>query len=410
MTRYGTLTGLMLSLMLAGCGDDAKGGAGAAGSAGAGGNAGAGAAGSGGAGSAGGAGSGGAGAGGRAGSGGAGSGGAGAGGRAGSGGAGSGGAGSGGAGSGGAGSGGAGSGGAGSGGMAGAGVTLRVDGRYLLDTCGNRLVIRGVEQIFGLGIDVGGSFTTLVDEIASTGANAVRVLPNIDQLDVAAVDRILERIVSHDMIFYVSPGDRAWFNQTEVKAMLTRYEPWLVVDAFQEPTYDNRTRWQTDAMGAIAAIRGQGYRVPITVLANQFGRDLPSLVMFGAEVLRADTLTNTVFGWQAYWGQSGWYQGEYMMSLAQGVERAAGMPFPVQAGIDAFADANDPMDYAAVMAAATPGELGWLWWDWYNPFGRRDNLTTDGTAGGLTDYGRAVVGDAQHGLRSARKACHPQGR
>jgi hypothetical protein len=92
------------------------------------------------------------------------------------------------------------------------------------------------------------------------------------------------------------------------------------------------------------------------------------------------------------------------------VERAAALPFPVQIGIDAFADEGDPVDYGAVMAAAGPAEVGWLWWDWYNPFGRRDNLTTNGTAASLTEYGRAVVRDAQNGLQSARKACRPQGR
>ena len=48
----------------------------------------------------------------------------------------------------------------------------------------------------GLGIDVDGSWNTLIDEIAASGANAIRVLPNLEQLSVADVDGLLTRIES----------------------------------------------------------------------------------------------------------------------------------------------------------------------------------------------------------------------
>jgi hypothetical protein len=287
--------------------------------------------------------------------------------------------------------------------------TLHAEGRYLVDTCGNRLVVRGVEQVFGFGIDVNGSFDALVDEIAKSGANAVRVLPNLEQLDVAAVDAILTRITQRGMVIFLSPGDRTWFARDDVKAMLDKHKAWLIVDAFQEPNYDDRARWKDDAISAVQTVRSMGYTVPVTVLANQYGRDLPALLQHGAEVVQADTLKNTILGWQAYWGEGGWYQGEYGMTLTQAVQTAAQQAFPIQAGIDGFSDPGEAMDYAGTMAQSQTDQVGWLWWDWYNPFGPSNNLTVDGTSNNLTVLGSEVVLGNQTGLRSAHKACLPTG-
>jgi hypothetical protein len=113
-----------------------------------------------------------------------------------------------------------------------------------------------------------------------------------------------------------------------------------------------------------------------------------------------------VLGWQAYWGKKGYYQGVYGMSLTEGVRRASQQAFPIQIGIDHFADPNDDMDYQGAMTAAQQNGVGWLWWDWYNPFGRRDNLTENGTAARLTAVGREVVNTHPAGIRAtARKAC-----
>jgi mannan endo-1,4-beta-mannosidase len=290
------------------------------------------------------------------------------------------------------------------------GEVLHVDGRFLLDTCGQRVVIRGVEQVFGIGIDVGGSWPAMVDEIATTGANAVRVLPNLEQLDVAMVDTILTAITGHDMIIFISPGDRTWFGREDVRTMLGRHEAWLIVDAFQEPDYDDRARWRTEALAAVAEVRGYGYRVPITVLGNQYGRDLPSVLMTGAEIAAADPAGNTILGWQSYWGSSMFYQGEYGMSLTEGIQMAAQQAFPIQSGILNVTDgASETMDYASVMAAAEAGEIGWLWWDWYNPFDFMNNqLTEDGTFAGMNALGTEVVTSDANGIdATARKACRP---
>jgi mannan endo-1,4-beta-mannosidase len=330
-----------------------------------------------------------------------------------------------GAGIGGAGIGGAGIGGAGTGGSGGAGAggsgggsptsaILHTDGNALYDTCGNKLIVRGVEQVFGQGIAVGGSWLSLVDEIGKTGTNAVRLLPNMSQLSVADLDSILGRVTSLGMVFNVTASAtgaayQAWYAQPDVKAVLLKYEPWLMIDAFNEPNYDDPTRWLSDATTAVAALRAAGYRVPLNVISNQYGRDLPTALAHGQEVFDSDPLKNTIIGWQAYWGDSGWYQQQYGMTLAEGVQRTAQAAFPMQIGIDYYSDPGEKMDYATTMQAAQENEVGWLWWDFYNPFGRTNNLSADGTVANLTSFGKVVVStDANSIQNTAKKVCPPR--
>jgi len=285
--------------------------------------------------------------------------------------------------------------------------SLRVQGNKLVDTCGQPFLVRGAETFLGLGIDIGGSRVRVVEEMVSAGVNAVRLIPNVNQLSLSEVDRFLTTAAAAKVVVFLTPnGGRSWFKRSDVRTMLNKHKKWLIIDAYGEAPYDDRNRWQNDVQTAIRDVRSAGYTVPLVVLSNMYGRDLPALFERGAAIEAADPLRNTVLGWQAYWGRGGWYQGQYGMSLTEGIRRSARQSFPIQIGIDHFADPNDAMDYPAAMTAAQTNQVGWLWWDWFNPFGRRDNLTADGTAGRLTAVGREVVNTHPAGIRAtARKAC-----
>ena len=292
--------------------------------------------------------------------------------------------------------------------------TLQVQGRHLLDTCGNRLVIRGVEESFGIGIDVRGSWSSLVDQIALTGSNAFRLLPNMSQLTTADVDGIIGRAVYNQMVVFLSVGtaNRAWFGQAATKAMIARYKKWIVLDALEEVTFDDRTRWQSEAIAAIGWFRGQGYTEPVTVIANNYGRDLQSLLRNGAAVVAADPLGRTVLGWQAYWGNNDYWQGVYGLTLAEGIDQAALQPFPIQLGIIDYTDwfvfgPTVTMDFVPAMARAQANGVGWLWWDYYNPFDTSTSLSPfDGMADNLDATGNVVVNTDPNGIRStSQRAC-----
>ena len=288
----------------------------------------------------------------------------------------------------------------------GGGATLQVSGRQILDTCGQPWVARGMEQITGSAFTPN-TLQGLAQELVKTGSNAVRLLPRINELKPADIDGLLKTFAANKVVVYISPGDRTWFNRPEIKEVLLRHEKGLIIDAFQEPDYNDVPRWIEETKAAIAQVRGYGYRAPVTVLANQYGRDLPAALQHGQEIVDADPRHNTIVGWQAYWGKTGWYQKAAGMSLTQGVEHCAKRNFPMQLGIDLNADPGSPMDYAEVMKVAEREGMGWLWWNFWNQWDSMgNNASHDGTATNLTPTGRAVVsGDPNSIKKTARKAC-----
>jgi mannan endo-1,4-beta-mannosidase len=292
--------------------------------------------------------------------------------------------------------------------------TMQTAGRWLIDSCGNFFTARGVEQIFGNQLPDGNDWVGLLEQIAASGANAVRILAGTNTLGVDDVDALLEVVADHHMVAYVTPygneGDN-WLSRPEVRAMLTKHEQYILIDAFGEPTFDDRARFLSEATAALQRVRSWGYRVPLTVTANQFGRDLPSVLQLGAQIVAADPLHNTVLGWQAYWSDTGYYQQTYGLSTTEGVEAAANADFPIQLGLDRVTDFPSEVtaDFGALLSATQANSIGWLWWDWYNPYGNENNLSQDGSATGLTATGRTVVTSHAASIRNtaAKRACRP---
>jgi hypothetical protein len=287
-------------------------------------------------------------------------------------------------------------------------ATLQTSGRQLLDTCGKPFVVRGVEQIFGEQLPQGNDWLGLLDQISGSGVNAVRILAGTDTLGVDDVDALLDRVAEKGMAAYVTPYGKEgmqWLAGQSVRQMLAKHEKYIIIDAFGEPTFDDRERFIAESTNAIRQVRSWGYEVPLTVTANQFGRDLPSLLELGQQIVDADPLDNTILGWQAYWSQSGYYQNTYGLSLSEAVEAVARAPFPIQLGLDHVTDfpAADTADYGTLLAATEAHGVGWLWWDWYNPYGSENNLTNDGTASHLTTTGSTVLATHAASVKNTAK-------
>lgn len=285
---------------------------------------------------------------------------------------------------------------------------MQVVGRQLLDACGEPFVVRGVEQILGNELPPGNDWVGLVEEISASGANAVRIVTAVKTLSVADVDEVLTLVGQKGMVAFIDPlNDESWLARREVKTMLKKHEAYLIIDAYGEPQYDDRASWRAEAVAALREVRALGYLVPLTVTANQFGRDLPSLFEHGEEILAADPLDNTFLGWQAYWGRGGYYQGHYGYSLSEAVDAIVASGLPIQMGLDHVTDLpSQTADYGLLMSKAQTHGIGWLWWDWYNPYGSENNLSRDGSADNLTATGNDVIrSHAASIARTAKLSC-----
>jgi hypothetical protein len=287
--------------------------------------------------------------------------------------------------------------------------TMHVSGRQLFDACGQPFVVRGVEQILGNQLPEGNDWLGLVREIASTGVNSVRILPGVNTLSLDDIDQILTFIGEQNLVAFLAPLGQGneWYARDDVKAMLKKHESFIIIDAYGEPQYDDIERWRTESKAALAEFRALGYEVPLTVTANQFGRALPSLFDYGAEILAADPLHNTFLGWQAYWGNTGYYQDFYGYSLDEAVDAIVASDLPIQMGLDHITDMpSTEADYGTLMRGAQENGIGWLWWDFYNPYGAENNLSEDGTADNLTYTGGIVLESHDASIAStAQRAC-----
>jgi hypothetical protein len=304
-------------------------------------------------------------------------------------------------------------------------TTLGVRGRDLIDTCGDRLLIRGVDQIFGVAdaagngpFSLGGSYTALVDQIALTGANAIRIQPQSD-LPAADVDAIIGQAVQHNMVVYVSNNglstdpshlySTTWIANPDIRAVLLKpeYAARLIIDALPEPPYDDRARWRAEAISQIAYARGLGYTHPLALMGNFYGRDLPAILSEGAAILATDPLRRVQFIWEAYWGP--YYETRYGMTLTAGLNAAAAAAFPIGVGLINWSEVSCTvlLDYQANMATAQANGLSWTWWDWVLPGYRCFDLSTNGYANSLTTAGQTVVNGTNGITATSRKACGP---
>lgn len=305
--------------------------------------------------------------------------------------------------------------------------TLQVQGRQLLDTSGQPLVIRGIEQPLWWAVDQ----AEWVDRIAATGANAARIIVNHEDMSFQDVDDLFARATGHGLVIfwsiYTPPPDRGiinyqdinYWNLDEIKEIYQKYKKWIIVDAVQESYVNTQDEWREETIERIQLLRGWGYDCPFTVMSIMAGRDLPNLLAQGAAVQAADPLHKTIMGWQAYWfitaggfGENdvlegnpavagGWtYQGEYGMSLYQAIDYVAQQDFPIQMGLLKYTEPYNnseeaSMDYVTAMAKAQDHGIGWLWWSWTG--GAEDNhLTENGDT--LTALGQQVIYDDPNGI------------
>lgn len=287
-------------------------------------------------------------------------------------------------------------GGSGTGGGGGVSGVYHTVGRDLYDPCGTKVVVRGVEQMFWSTSWISPSF---VSEIAKTNANTIRILPQIDAptpdgkpvMTLSDVEGLIQSSIAAKMLVDVAIDggkDASVYVRSDVKQLLLKYERYIVIHAKGESYENTEADWATNAKAIVSQLRTAGYKAPLYLLPINAGRNLPAILDKGQEILDSDPLKNIVFGWQAYWGSSNYYQNLFKMTLAQAIAKAAAANFVIQLGLLTETDPGEFMDYSSAMAGAESNRLGWLWWDWRMS---GSNLTTDGTYGHWATPGQPVV-------------------
>jgi mannan endo-1,4-beta-mannosidase len=248
---------------------------------------------------------------------------------------------------------------------------LRIEGRDLVDRCGERIVLRGVNEmiVWSPGRDGLPEF----GEIAKTGANAVRIVWTNDG-DAGALDRAISNALAQQLIPIIEhhgatgnlsavPTVVDYWTRDDVVAVLEKHERNLLLNIANEAG-DQETQANFDATyrTAITRIRDTGLTLPLVIDATQWGQNIDMLQAAGPGLIEHDPQRNLLFSVHMWWSDP---EGRRVVSeLQQSVD--AGLPLMVGefaqhavSGCDAA-----PFAYSVLLAEAQKHQIGWLAWSW----------------------------------------------
>ncbi len=275
---------------------------------------------------------------------------------------------------------------------------FRVNGRDLYDRCGEKVVLRGINEmvVWSNGKDGDPEFT----EIAKTGANVVRIVWTAKDGTPAELDRAIGNAVAQKMIplieLHDATGDNSmipavvdWWVTPEVVAVIKKWEQVLLVNIANEAGSGvvDAAVFEQDYTLAVTRMRAAGYRVPLIIDAPNWGQNLNVLLAGGPPVIAADPEHNILLSVHMWWNDPNGVQ------VTKGIADSVASNLPIIIGEfahhAAYQCSASPFDYKTMMALAQQNGIGWLVWSWGGvkntdcatdgPF----DMTSDGTFAGL---------------------------
>ncbi len=249
------------------------------------------------------------------------------------------------------------------------GDTMYVDGRHIYSAAGEKVILRGVNEMFVWSSDKTGSWTLL--EIAKTGANCVRLVwgkeGNSSQLAT-----LIKNCVSNKMIAMPECHDATgnwaglhdcimFWKDPVIKNSVQQNKKWTMVNVGNEVGDGNVTSsmFKTGYKKAIDSLRKWGYTVPIVIDAPTWGQNVDVLFNTWEEILEHDPLKNVVFSAHSYWSGTANYQRIADESVNKN------MPIIIGEGPSPTAYPNcNILDYKTGLNVCGENEIGWLIWSW----------------------------------------------
>jgi mannan endo-1,4-beta-mannosidase len=300
--------------------------------------------------------------------------------------------------------------------------TMYVQGRHIYSAAGERVVLRGVNEMFAWASDRTGSW--ILPEIAKTGANGVRIVTTTT-FTPADLDAVIRNAIDNGMVpmpeCHSATGrwDRLqscvdYWIRPEIAAVINRHERWVLLNVANEAGDSAVTAQQflDGYRSAITQIREAGIRVPLVIDGADWGKEYRNLLASWPALNAHDPERAIIVSAHTYWIGSEEEQKNDYRYIIETVTREE-IPFVIGEGpTSAGWDCKDS-PYAWAMTELERAEIGWLTWSWgamrngdcRDP-GRFD-MTTDGRFGNwMEDWGRLMAVDHPASIRNtSRRPC-----
>lgn len=287
---------------------------------------------------------------------------------------------------------------------------LRVEGRFLLDPCGEKIVLRGVNEMFIWSSDKDGSKT--FPEIAKTGANVVRIvwLDDADNASGTAAD--LDKIITNCIVNQMIPMPELhgatgewdklskmvdYWVRPDVVKVLKKHQRYLLLNIANEVGDWEVTdeQFRSEYAAAIKRIRDTGIKSPLVIDAAGWGQSIDMLQANAAYLQQADVLNNLLFSVHMWWAADDNATERIVSEIQESVEME--LPLIVGEFAPMGVGCKRGIDYKTIMEQCQRYEIGWLAWSWglvNNSDCPLMDMTSDEQSGlyeGLHDWGLEVA-------------------
>lgn len=278
--------------------------------------------------------------------------------------------------------------------------TMYVDGPNLYDTCNERFIPIGVNEMMVWADDRTGSW--IFPQISLTGANAVRFswsTGNPEYSGVAASLSEFEAAIANcnanEMVAIVDIHDRGddtgdipkivdWWIQPDVVSIIQRHEKHLLLNIVSGagPETVEPSSYVSLFSDSINLMRDAGIRAPLIIETSGSGGDVETLQEISQSLTEADPLHNLLFGLHMWWPADDGSTVRIVDAL-QGCADL-GMPLIVSELAPMGQGCAQFIDYETAMAEAWKHGYGFFAWSW-GAVSNNDceflGMTTDGIYG-----------------------------
>lgn len=308
-------------------------------------------------------------------------------------------------------------------------ATIHTSGGMILGVCGDTILIRGVNYApYDWGYD---SSQNRFDQIAQTGANAVRIPWYASSLAPYYTDALLDTAIGtcirHKMIPILELHDLScdpntadldtlvtWYTTPARLAIFTKYQHSLIIDFANELGFVNWTgntpvaqqAYVTAYDSAIHVMRRAGVLVPLMIDAPDCGESVDVLGNVAPGIISSDPLHNVIFSTHVYWYG---YANNDSATMLQDITSAWSHNFPLLFGeVSKYQDSVDNGgttyychyidNYTAILNIAKQLSIGWLAWSWDRDLCVARQISTDGTYANLSALGMDIVNNPTYGI------------
>ncbi len=279
---------------------------------------------------------------------------------------------------------------------------FRVIGRHLYDKCGEKVILRGVnEKIIWEDKDGIPTFP----EVEKTGANVVRIVwltkGEADSLDIAITNcinnNLIPMIECHDATgnWDSLPKIIDYWTRPDIVSVIKKHENYLLLNIANEAGdwFTPDSIFREGYKDAIKRIREVGIHVPIIIDPPDWGKRINSLQAEGPFLINDDPDHNILFSihmwWPKIWGYS---DSTVIAEIKESVK--AELPLIVGEFGNMWVDSTGgEIPYHTIMKECQKNEIGWIAWSW-GPTNQPQtflNMTKEATFESLYGWGLEVA-------------------